>query len=109
MPETFLARFPVSVGRRCVGLHSANTENSRRTREKPLIPRVVELYIEGKRKPLGPGCTKCSSHRDARLIERQLEGVKSSRDQLEVSVLRKCPSYRGVRSERVDHMRLNVS
>ena len=31
MPETFLARFPVSV----------NTENSRRTREKPLVPRVV--------------------------------------------------------------------
>ena len=32
MPETFLARFPVSV----------NTENSRRTREKPLVPRVQQ-------------------------------------------------------------------
>ena len=47
VPETFLARFPVSVkslvasayGRRCVGLRP-NTENSRRTREKPLVPRV---------------------------------------------------------------------
>ena len=104
MPETFLARFPVSVG-----LHSANTENSRRTREKSLMPRVVELYIEGKRTPLGPGCTKCSSQTDVRLIESQIKGVKKGSDQLEVSVLRKCPSYRGVRSERVDSMRLNVS
>ena len=33
VPETFLARFPMCWP-------SANTENSRRTREKPLVPRV---------------------------------------------------------------------
>ena len=38
VPETFLARFPVSVA--SVGLRP-NTENSRRTREKPLVPRVT--------------------------------------------------------------------
>ena len=56
VPETFLARFPVSVKSlqwparkvfsRGFGLRSklcrpsANTENFRRTREKPLVPRV---------------------------------------------------------------------
>ena len=44
MPETFLARFPVSVKSLCLRPKmcrpSANTENSRRTREKPLVPRV---------------------------------------------------------------------
>ena len=38
VPETFLARFPVSV-------KSANTENSRYPREKPLVPRVVVALI----------------------------------------------------------------
>ena len=36
VPETFLARFPVSAYGR------ANTENSRHTREKPLVPRVLK-------------------------------------------------------------------
>ena len=40
MPETFLARFPVSGFRFPWLRPSANTENSRRTREKPLVPRV---------------------------------------------------------------------
>ena len=47
MQETFLARFPVSV-KPCRGFGlrpkmcrpSASTDNSRRTREKPLVPRV---------------------------------------------------------------------
>ena len=52
VPETFLARFPVSVSR-----PSANTETSRRTREKPLVPRVVlyqkvNLFALGFRKPV---------------------------------------------------------
>ena len=41
--------------------------------------------------------TSCSSYRDVRLIESQMEGVKKNRDQLWVSVLQRCPSYRGVR------------
>ena len=48
VPETFLARFPVSVKSRlrCSWLRpSANTENSRRTREKPLVPRVRERLL----------------------------------------------------------------
>jgi len=32
-----------------------------------------------------------------RLIESQIKGVKKGRDQLYVSVLQRCPSYRGVR------------
>ena len=42
VPETFLARFPVSVksSRKTSRRPSANTETSRRTREKPLVPRV---------------------------------------------------------------------
>ena len=53
VPEPFLARFLVSVKSysdpRGFGLRpkmcqpSANTENSRRTREKPLVPRVVQI------------------------------------------------------------------
>ena len=52
VPETFLARFPVSVAARGFGLlpemcrPSANTENSRRTREKPLVPRVASGQSE---------------------------------------------------------------
>ena len=48
VPETFLARFPVFAARG-FGLRpkmyrpSANTENSRRTREKPLVTRVTFL------------------------------------------------------------------
>ena len=39
VPETFLAPFPVSLWpKMCQPL--ANTENSCRTREKPLVPRV---------------------------------------------------------------------
>ena len=38
VPETFLARFPVSVKKTC--RPSANTETSRRTLEKPVVPRV---------------------------------------------------------------------
>ena len=30
-------------------------------------------------------------------IESQIKGVKKGKDQLEVSVLQRCPSYRGVR------------
>ena len=39
VPETFLTQFPVSVLRRSWLRPSANTENFRRTREKPLVPR----------------------------------------------------------------------
>jgi len=57
MPATFLARFPVSVKSFIVTRAksfwprpktcrpSANTENSRRTREKPLVPRVTRIRI----------------------------------------------------------------
>ena len=59
MPETFLARFPASVkslfsrafAARGFGPRpkmcrpSANTENFRRTREKPLIPRVIYGHL----------------------------------------------------------------
>ena len=59
-PESFLARFPViatrakSFAARGFGLRpkrcrpSANTENSRRRREKPLVPRVGWRKIENK-------------------------------------------------------------
>ena len=40
MPETFLARFPVFRFLSKMCRPSANTENSRCTREKPLAPRV---------------------------------------------------------------------
>ena len=38
VPETFLARFGL---RPKMCRPSANTENSRRTREKPLVPRLM--------------------------------------------------------------------
>ena len=41
--------------------------------------------------------SKCPSWRGVRLIESQIKGVKKGRDQLQVSVLQRCPSYRGVR------------
>ena len=48
VPETILARFPVSLKsivtrglRLKMRRPSANTENSRLTREKPLVPRVT--------------------------------------------------------------------
>ena len=56
MPETFLARFPVSVSIYIdprvfslgFGLRpSANTENSRRRPEKPLVPRVLQTRLGG--------------------------------------------------------------
>ena len=40
-PETFLALFPVSVWLRA----SANTKNSRCTRQKPLVPRVSRIPL----------------------------------------------------------------
>jgi len=54
VPETFLARFPVfsrGFAARGFGLQpkmyrpSANTKNSRRTREKPLVPKVMIYSI----------------------------------------------------------------
>ena len=61
VPETFLARFPASVkslfsrafAARGFGPRpkmcrpSANTENFRRTREKPLVPRVIYGHLMG--------------------------------------------------------------
>ena len=49
VPETLLARFPVSVkasayGRRCVALRPT-PKIPRRKREKPLVPRVREMWI----------------------------------------------------------------
>ena len=49
VPETLLARFPVSVkasayGRRCVGLRPT-PKIPRRKREKPLVPRIREMWI----------------------------------------------------------------
>ena len=52
--QRFFSRLRLLVvsayGRRCVGLRP-NTENSRRTREKPLVPRVpyplIELFYIG--------------------------------------------------------------
>ena len=51
MPETFLARFPVSVEsysdpllRPKMCRPSVHTENSRRTRERPLVPRVYSAW-----------------------------------------------------------------
>ena len=41
--------------------------------------------------------TKCPSQRDVCLIKSQIKGISKSRDQLQVSVLQRCPSYRGVR------------
>ena len=37
---------------------------------------------------------KCPSQRGVRLIESQIKGAKKGRDQLQVSVLQRCPSYR---------------
>ena len=36
----------------------------------------------------------CPFYRDVRLIESQIKRVKKARDQLYVSVLQRCPSYR---------------
>ena len=36
----------------------------------------------------------CPFHRGVRFIESQIKGVKNSRDQLYVSILQRCPSYR---------------
>ena len=41
--------------------------------------------------------TKCPSWRDVHLIKSQIKGISKGRDQLYVSVLQRCPSYRGVR------------
>ena len=41
--------------------------------------------------------TKCPSQRDVRLIKSQIKGISKGRDQLQVFVLQRCPSYRGVR------------
>ena len=41
MPETFLARFPVSLISQPKAEDVCDTENSRRMREKSLVPRVV--------------------------------------------------------------------
>ena len=39
--------------------------------------------------------TKCQSKSNVRLsVESQIKGVKKGRDQLEVSVLQRCPSYK---------------
>ena len=38
--------------------------------------------------------SKCPSQRDVRLIESQIKGVKKGRDQLQVSVLQRYPSYK---------------
>ena len=43
---------------------------------------------------MGPASVKCPSQRDVHLIEGQIKGVKNGRDQLLVSVLQRCPSYR---------------
>ena len=62
VPETFLARFPASVKslfscafaacgfgpRPKMCRPSADTENFRRTREKPLVPRVIYGHLMGK-------------------------------------------------------------
>ena len=36
----------------------------------------------------------CPFYRGVRLIESQIKGVKNDRDQLYVSILQRCPSYR---------------
>ena len=41
--------------------------------------------------------TKCPSKRDVRLIEIQVKGVKKGRDQLDGSILQRCPCYKGAR------------
>ena len=46
-----------------------------------------------KKDTFGTG-TSCLSQRDVRLIESQIEGVKKGRDQLWLSILQTCPSYK---------------
>ena len=41
--------------------------------------------------------TKCPFQRDVRLIKGQITGISKGRHQIQVSVLQRCPSYRGVR------------
>ena len=52
VPETFLARFPVSASPLVASAYcrscrvSANTENSHRTRKRPLVPRILITMIQ---------------------------------------------------------------
>ena len=57
---------------------------------------------KGRKEVLGP--TLGVSFRGVRLIESQIKGVKKGRDQLQVSVLVRCPCYRGVYQERIDYI-----
>ena len=51
--------------------------------------RLIESQIKGVKKDRKN--SKGPSQRDFRLIESQIKGVKKSRDQLQVSVLQRCP------------------
>ena len=48
--------------------------------------------------------SRCLFYRGVRLIESQIQGVKKGRDQLSVSVLQRCPSYRGAHYEKVSYL-----
>ena len=61
-----------------------------------MYPLRTPQLILSKMDTFGAG-SKCPSQRDVRLIKSQIKGVKKGRDQLQVSVLQRCPSYRGVR------------
>ena len=53
---------------------------------------LIESQIKGVKND-----SKCPFYRGVSLIESQIKGVKKGRDQLQVSVLQRCPSYRGAR------------